>query len=114
VAEDPVPARVPVCIDRQPTAEATYADIVLLATPASRTYSYMVYGPTFRVRERLIEPVGEARNDYLIMTELAHRLGYGALYPQGEEGVIRFVLKGSGHSPEEVRAAGGQSRSTPP
>jgi hypothetical protein len=29
--------------------------------------SYMTYGPIFRVREKLIEPVGEARNDYLIM-----------------------------------------------
>jgi len=97
-----------VCIDRQLTADAAYADIVLPATTGFENLSYMVYGPTFRVRERLIEPVGEARNDYLIMTELAHRLGYGALYPQGEEGVIRFVLEGSGHSLEGVRAAGGQ------
>jgi len=30
-------------------------------------YSYMTYGPIFRLREKVIEPVGEARNDYLIM-----------------------------------------------
>lgn len=50
-----------VCIDRQRTADAAYADIVLPATTGFENLSYMVYGPTFRVRERLIEPVGEAR-----------------------------------------------------
>ena len=69
--------------------------------------SYMIYGPIFRLREKVIEPVGEARNDYLIMAELARRLGYGDLYPQTEEELIRFALEGSGYTLEEVRAAGG-------
>ena len=64
-----------VCIDRQLTADAAYADIVLPATTMFEIDSYMVYGPIFRLREKLIEPVGEARNDYLIMAELAKRLG---------------------------------------
>ena len=96
-----------VCIDRQLTADAAYADIVLPATTMFEIDSYMVYGPIFRLREKLIEPVGEARNDYLIMAELAKRLGYGELYPQTEEELLRFVLKGSGYSLEDVRAAGG-------
>ncbi|MEE9464597.1 MAG: molybdopterin-dependent oxidoreductase, partial [Candidatus Neomarinimicrobiota bacterium] len=62
-----------VCIDRQMTADAAYADIVLPATTMFEIESYMVYGPIFRLRERLIEPVGEARNDYLIMAQLASR-----------------------------------------
>jgi cysteine desulfurase NifS len=70
-------------------------------------YSYMTYGPIFRLRERIIKPVGEARNDYLIMAELARRLGYGHLFPQTEEDMIRFALKGSGYSLEDVKAAGG-------
>ncbi len=69
--------------------------------------SYMVYGPIFRIREKVIEPVGEARNDYLIMAELAQRLGYGHLYPQTEEEVVRSALDGSGYTLEEVRDAGG-------
>ena len=96
-----------VCIDRQLTADAAYADIVLPATTMFEIDSYMVYGPIFRLREKLIEPVGEARNDYLIMAELARRLGYGELYPQTEEELIRYALEGSGFTLEEVREAGG-------
>lgn len=96
-----------VTIDRQLTADAAYADVVLPATTMFEIDSYMVYGPLFRLREKLIEPVGEARNDYRIMAELARRLGYGELYPQTEEELLRFVLDGSGYTLEEVRAAGG-------
>ncbi len=96
-----------VCIDRQLTADAAYADIVLPATTMFEIESYMVYGPIFRLREKVIEPVGEARNDYLIMAELANRLGYGHLYPQTEEEMIRFALEGSGYTLEDVKAAGG-------
>jgi len=96
-----------VCIDRQLTADAAYADIVLPATTMFEIDSYITYGPIFRLREKVIEPVGEARSDYLIMAELARRLGYGHLYPQTEEEVIRFVLEGSGFTLEDVRAAGG-------
>ncbi|MFQ5703195.1 MAG: IscS subfamily cysteine desulfurase [Gemmatimonadales bacterium] len=99
-----------VCIDRQLTADAAYADIVLPATTMFEINSYMVYGPIFRLREALIEPVGQARNDYLIMSELAARLGYGHLYPQGEEAMIRSALRGSGYSLEDVKAAGGWVR----
>jgi cysteine desulfurase NifS len=95
------------CIDRQLTADAAYADVVLPATTMFEIQSYMSYGPIFRIREKLIEPVGEARNDYLIMAELARRLGYGERYPQTEDELLRFVLEGSGYTPDEVREAGG-------
>lgn len=96
-----------VTIDRQLTADAAYADIVLPATTGYENTSYMTYGSMFRIRERLIDPVGEARNDLLILGELAGRLGYGHLYPQTEEELLAHVLEGSGYSVEEVRAAGG-------
>ena len=99
-----------VSINRQLTADAAYADIVLPATTMFEIQSYMSYGPIFRIRERIIEPVGESRNDYLIMAELAKRLGYGHLYPQTEEELLRHVLKGSGFTPEQVRANGGVVR----
>ncbi|MEE8473650.1 MAG: molybdopterin-dependent oxidoreductase, partial [Dehalococcoidia bacterium] len=96
-----------VCIDRQLTADAAYADIVLPATTMFECDSYMAYGPIFRLREKMIEPVGEARNDYLIMAELARRLGYGHLFPQTEEAMIRLALEGSGYTLEDVKEAGG-------
>ncbi|MFO7768511.1 MAG: IscS subfamily cysteine desulfurase [bacterium] len=96
-----------VTIDRQLTADAAYADIVLPATTMFEIQSYMTYGPIFRLREKVIEPVGEARNDYLIMAELARRLGYGDRFPQIEEAMVRHALEGSGYTLEEVREAGG-------
>lgn len=96
-----------VCIDRQMTADAAYADVVLPATTMFEIDSYMTYGPIFRLREKVVEPVGEARNDYLIMAELAARLGYGDRYPQTEEAMIRHVLQGTGFTLEQIREAGG-------
>jgi cysteine desulfurase NifS len=96
-----------VCIDRNLTADASYADIVLPATTLYENYSYMTYGPIFRLRERVIPPRGEARNDLIIMGELARRLGYGHLFPQTEEEVLHRVLKGSGFTLDEVKNAGG-------
>ncbi|MEJ2695055.1 MAG: molybdopterin-dependent oxidoreductase [Candidatus Sulfobium sp.] len=99
-----------VCIDRQLTADSAYADIVLPGTTMYEIESYMKQGPYFRLRERLVDPVGEARSDFFIAAELAKRLGYGHLYPQNEEELLRHVLKGSGFSLEDVRAAGGTVR----
>ena len=96
-----------VCIDRQFTADCAYADIVLPATTMYEVSSYMTYGAIFKLREKIIEPVGEARSDYLIMAELARRLGYGELFPQTEEEVLHYILDGSGYSLEQVREAGG-------
>lgn len=96
-----------VCIDRQFTADAAYADIVLPATTYYENLSYLTYGSMFKIRERMISPVGEARGDVLILAELAKRLGYGHLFPRSEEEMISDVLKGSGFTLEDVRKAGG-------
>jgi cysteine desulfurase NifS len=96
-----------VCIDRQLTADAAYADIVLPATTMYEIGSYMTYGTIFRLREKVIDPVGEARNDFFIMAELARRLGYGKLYPQNEEELLAHVLKDSGFTPDDVRQSDG-------
>ena len=94
-------------VDRYPTADARYADLLLPAATGFEITSYMRYGPLFRVREPLLSPVGEARSDYLIQAELARRLGYGNLYPQTEEALLRHALMGSGFGLEQVRANGG-------
>ena len=99
-----------VTINRHHTADSAYADIVLPATTGYEITSYMNYGPIFKIREKLIDPVGEARNDFLILAELASRLGYGHLYPQSEEELLRHVLEGSGFTLEDVRAGGGEVR----
>ncbi len=101
------------CIDINFTADCAYADLVLPAATWYEIESYMTYGPMFRIRERVIEPVGEARSAFFIFAELADRLGYGHLYPQNEADLLRYVLKGSPFTLEEVRAAGGQVQVAP-
>lgn len=96
-----------VCINRQLTADAAYADILLPATTYYENLSYMVYGSVFKIRERMIPSLGETRSDMIILAELSKRLGYGHLYPQSEEDIINQVLKGSGYTLEKVREAGG-------
>ncbi len=99
-----------VAINRYHTSDSAYADLVLPAATYYEITSYMRYGPLFKVRERLVEPRGETRNDFLILAELARRLGYGHLFPQSEEEILRCALEGSGFTLEEVRAAGGEAR----
>lgn len=99
-----------VCIDRFLTADAAFADIVLPATTYYEQESYMTYGPVFSIREKVIDPVGESRPGFFIISDLARRLGYGDLYPQTPEELLRHALTGSGFSLEEVRSAGGTVR----
>jgi anaerobic selenocysteine-containing dehydrogenase len=84
-----------VCIDLQLTADCAYADIVLPATTGFEFESYCYYYCTARIREKMIEPIGESRPDYAILSELATRLGYGDLYPQNSEEVLKHFLSGS-------------------
>ncbi|MGD0229392.1 MAG: aminotransferase class V-fold PLP-dependent enzyme [Syntrophorhabdales bacterium] len=102
-----------VCIDRQWTSDMAYADIVLPASTYYEAESYVVYDSVFRIRERLVEPVGEARYDFFILSELARRLGYGHLYPQDTEALLSHVLSGSGFTLDDVKRAGGMVQVPP-
>ncbi len=75
-------------IDLVMTRDALFADVVLPAATYYETNSYMRYPGYARLRRRVIEPVGQARNSLMILAELARRLGYGHLYPQSEEELI--------------------------
>ncbi|MCP4448104.1 MAG: aminotransferase class V-fold PLP-dependent enzyme [Myxococcales bacterium] len=99
-----------VCVDRYLTADSAYADLVLPATTMYEIESYMVYGSMFCLREKLVEPQGEARDDFHVLAELARRLGYGERYPQSDQARLEHILKGSGFTPNEVRMAGGTVR----
>jgi len=94
-----------VTMDLQLTADAAYADIVLPATTAFEQDSYCYYGCSLRVREKMIEPVGEAKPGFQILAELAQCLGYGELYPQSHKELLETVLKDSGFTVEDVKNA---------
>lgn len=94
-----------VTIDLQMTQDAAWADIVLPATTAFEQESYCYYGNAVRIREKLIEPVGESRPSYYILAELAKRLGYGHLYPQNQEELLDYILSQSGFSADQLNKA---------
>ncbi len=91
-------------INRVPTNDAQYADLVLPATTGYEIQSYICYEGHIQLRDRIIEPLGEARNDYLIYAELAQRLGYGHLWPQTEDALVEHALQGTGVTLDELRA----------
>jgi anaerobic selenocysteine-containing dehydrogenase len=96
-----------VCIDRQFTADAAYADLILPAATGFEIDSYCYYGSSMRVRERVIDPCGKAKGDYQIMAELAERLGYGHLYPQTHDEIISYALKNSPFNQDDLKKNGG-------
>ncbi|WP_246804327.1 molybdopterin-containing oxidoreductase family protein [Desulfosarcina cetonica] len=77
-----------VSIDLQLTRDAAFADLVLPATTAFEQASYCYYGNAIRYREKMIEPVGDARPAYQIMIDLADRLGYGERFPRHPDEVL--------------------------
>ena len=93
-----------VAVNRFPTADMAYADLILPAATMFETQSYMIHDGRIQLRQRVIEPRGEARGDYLIFAELARRLGYGHLWPQSEEAMVERALEGTGITLEELRA----------
>jgi anaerobic selenocysteine-containing dehydrogenase len=94
-----------VTMDLQLTADAAYSDIVLPATTAFEQASYCYYGCSFRLREKMIEPVGEGKPGFQILAELARRLGYGHLYPQNQEELLEYILCDSGFTVEDLMNA---------
>jgi len=93
-----------VVIDRFLTNEAFYADVVLPATTMFEITSYKRYPGHLSFRERIVPPTGEAKNDYLILAELAKALGYGDRYPQSEEAMLQFVFDKSPISLDQLRS----------
>jgi anaerobic selenocysteine-containing dehydrogenase len=82
-----------IVIDRFLTSDALYADVVLPATTMFEITSYKRYPGSLSFRERIIPPVGEAKNDYVILAQLGKALGYGDRFPQSEEEMLEFVFK---------------------
>lgn len=93
-----------VVINRFPTADCQYADVVLPAATQFEIESYAIHGSHVQLRQRVIEPLGEARNDYLIFAELAQRLGYGHLWPQTERAMVEYALQDTGVALDDLLA----------
>lgn len=92
-----------VVVDRFLTADARYADFLLPATTGFENLAYHKHPGYVQLRQRVIDPQGEARNDVVICAQLAQRLGYGHLYPQDEEAMLEFVFRDSPVSIQDLR-----------
>ena len=104
-----------ITIDRFLTNEALYADVVLPGTTMFEITSYKRYPGQLSYRERIVPPPGEAKNDTLILAELAKFLNYGDRYPQSEEAMLNFVLEGSPVPLEQLKSKPeGVALSSPP
>jgi anaerobic selenocysteine-containing dehydrogenase len=90
-----------VVTDRFLTKDALFADVVLPSTTYFEIDSYQRYPGYVRLRKKVVEPVGESRNDILILRGLAERLGYGDLLPKDEEDA---VTKAFARKPELLEA----------
>ena len=92
-----------VVADRFLTADAMYADIVLPATTMFENETYVVHGQFVQVREKVIEPRGQAKSDWDMAIAIANRMGYGHSYPESSEDMLRWALEGTGIDLEKLR-----------
>ena len=94
-----------VTFDRFMTGDGMFADIVLPGTTGYETLGYEKYpGGYCQLRQRVIEPLAEARPGYVFLTDLVRRLGYDGIFPATEEDGVRFALEGSPVSMEDLKA----------
>lgn len=94
-----------VVYDRFMTADAMYADIVLPATTNYENLGYQRYpGGYCQLRQRVIDPIEEARSGYTFLAALAKGLGYGDLFPATEGDRLKFAFETGPVSLEELKA----------
>ena len=94
-----------VVFDRFMTADAMYADIVLPATTNYENLGYQKYpGGYCQLRQRVINPVAEAKSGYTFLVKLAKGLGYGNLFPQTEADRLEFTFESGPVSLAELKA----------
>lgn len=94
-----------VVYDRFMTADAMYADVILPATTNYENVGYQTYpGGYCQLRQRVIDPIEEAKSGYTFLVTLARGLGYGHLFPPTDEDRLEFALRTGPVSLEELRA----------
>ncbi len=83
-------------VDRYPTEDSRYADIILPAATSFEYDSYLISDNTVRLRRKVVEPQGESRSDWDIVSGLASRLGYGHLFPGSVRQMLQWAFEGTG------------------
>lgn len=93
-------------VDRFMPEEARWADVILPAATYYETKSFQYYPDRISIREKVIEPVGEAMGDVYILGEIAERLGYGHKFPRNEEELIENAFKDKPDILNQLKSSG--------
>ena len=93
-------------VDRFPTEDSRYADIILPAATSFEEDSYLISGRRVELRRKVIEPLGESRSDWDIVAAITGRLGYGHLFPRSSREMLRWAFEGTGIDLEELEKTG--------
>jgi anaerobic selenocysteine-containing dehydrogenase len=91
-----------VVVDRFPTADSRYADLILPAATSFEEDSYLVREDRVELRRKIVEPLGESRSDWQIVAGIAERLGYGHLYPRSAKEMLQWAFEGTSVNLEEL------------
>lgn len=81
-----------VVLDRYMTEDAKYADVIFPVTTWYENASVLELYRGRQLREPLIDPVGEARNDIFVLQGLAERLGFGDQLPKNNHELYLWAL----------------------
>lgn len=84
-----------VVLDRFMTEDAKYADVIFPATTLFENQSVVGLPGGMRLRNRLTDPVGQAKNDVFILQGIAEKLGFGDAYPKNDEELALWMVNGN-------------------
>ncbi|WP_100065381.1 molybdopterin-containing oxidoreductase family protein [Miniphocaeibacter massiliensis] len=82
-----------VTVDRFKTKDSDYADVIFPATTYFENYGFQLYNNRIEVKNRTIEPIGEAKSNIYVLHEIAKRLGYGEMYPKNDKDILVKAFK---------------------
>ncbi|MGN8961212.1 molybdopterin-containing oxidoreductase family protein [Bariatricus sp. HCP28S3_D3] len=83
-----------IVLDRYPTEDSRYADVIFPACTLFETYKpYVDENGTIQLMEPAISPVGESCNDCIILGRLAKALGVGDDYPSNVEELKKWLCE---------------------
>jgi anaerobic selenocysteine-containing dehydrogenase len=92
-------------VDRYPTEDSRYADIILPAATHFEYDSYLLWDHSVKLRHKVIEPLGESRSDWDIIFGIASRLGYSHLFPGSSAEMLKWAFDGTGIDLEDLEAS---------
>lgn len=92
-----------VVFERFMSNDCKYADVIFPATTYYENQSVVSVPGGMRLRNRFIEPVGEAKCDVFIFQALAEKMGFGDAYPKNDEELMLWMCNGDAQLLEKLK-----------